>query len=258
MGQLPAPKDPVTVAIEKSIEEAADAAKEFAGKLLEPGLAEGGGLIKDQVAFWRFKNQIRIVLKAKKFLESKGIEPRRVLPKTFAPILETGSLEHEESMADIWAAMLANAADSTRTEEVLPAYPRILADLTSLEVRILEKLYPSNEGNIYRTDFMFDSVAVALHLEPSSPTVRLAADNLDRLGLIEPVIEFDTRSLEEYVKEFGGEHSDDLLRVSHPRSAALQRRRPRTRFKPRLDVKTGRYRLTTFGVDFIDACRRKP
>ena len=72
----------------EAIKQSFEAAKEFVGKLVNPALTEGGGIIQDTIKFWRFKNQINIALKAKQFLEEKGIEPVKVLPKTLVSILE--------------------------------------------------------------------------------------------------------------------------------------------------------------------------
>jgi hypothetical protein len=130
------PKDPLSTVIEKSIEEAAKAAKDYLDKLVSPGLEEGGGIIADTVAYWRFKNRVNLVLKAKAFLEAKGLEPKRLLPKVVAPLLEAGSLEEESEMQDRWAALLASAA--TDPDRVPPAFPRILAELSSTEARILD------------------------------------------------------------------------------------------------------------------------
>lgn len=126
----------MSTAIEKGIEEAAKAAKDYMDKLVGPGLEQGGGIIGDTVAYWRFKNQVNLVLKAKTFLEGKGIEPQRLLPKVVAPLLEAGSLEGEDDMKDRWAALLASAA--AEPSSVPPAFPRILSELSSTEARILE------------------------------------------------------------------------------------------------------------------------
>ena len=136
MPNLPASKDPMNTAIEKGIEEAAKAAKDYLDKLLTSGLEQTGGIIGDTVAFWRFKNKVNLVLKAKAFLEAKGIEPGRVLPKVVAPLLEAGSLEEESDMKDRWAALLASAA--TDPNKVPPAFPRILSEISSKEALILE------------------------------------------------------------------------------------------------------------------------
>ena len=49
--------DVSSTAIEKGI----DIAKSFVDKLVLPPIEELGLLIKDQISFWRFNNQIKIV-----------------------------------------------------------------------------------------------------------------------------------------------------------------------------------------------------
>lgn len=58
-------------------------------------LEELGGLLADQVKFYRFKNQVRILLKAQKFLGEAGVNPRRVPLKTLIPSLEEGKTDPE-------------------------------------------------------------------------------------------------------------------------------------------------------------------
>ncbi len=130
------PNDPMRIALEKGIEETAKIAKDYLDKLIVPGLEQSGGLIGDTVAFWRFKNKVNLILKAKAFLEKKGIEPKRLLPKVVAPLLEAGSLEEEADMKNRWAALLASAAE--KPEKVPPAFPKILSEISSIEARILE------------------------------------------------------------------------------------------------------------------------
>jgi len=103
----------------KTIEEAFKVAKDFIGKLVNPALEEGGGLIKDNIAYWRFRNQINLSIKAKKFLEDKGISPKKVLPKTLISILENGSLEEDDYMQNKWASLLANASNLLITKKKL-------------------------------------------------------------------------------------------------------------------------------------------
>ena len=48
-----------------AVEKGLDLAKGFVDKLVSPPIEELGLLIKDQVSYWRFSNQIKILNKAK-------------------------------------------------------------------------------------------------------------------------------------------------------------------------------------------------
>ncbi|OJW82200.1 MAG: hypothetical protein BGO69_16530 [Bacteroidetes bacterium 46-16] len=54
-----------------TIEKGLELAKDFLGKLISPTIEEIGLLISDNVKLYRFKNQVNILLKAKKIVERK-------------------------------------------------------------------------------------------------------------------------------------------------------------------------------------------
>lgn len=99
--------------------------QEFAGQLVGSPAQEAGELLTDHIRFRRFKTELKILTKAKAELEKAGIESRQVDLKVLAPLIEYSSLESEESLADKWAALLANAA--TAEECVPPASPTSFA-----------------------------------------------------------------------------------------------------------------------------------
>ena len=178
------PADPATTAIK----EAARLAEQFLGKLVNPALEEGGGILSDTVKFWRFKNQVNIVLNARDFLVLKGIEPKQVLPKTLISILEAGSLEEEVSMQNRWAAMLAHAADDTSESEVLPGYPEILKQLSQKEVALLDAFYQEIKGKNKeeREKVLFDKQKATTFLGISEEKYEVLLENLFRFGLCSP------------------------------------------------------------------------
>jgi hypothetical protein len=55
------------------------------------------------------------------------------------PILQHASVEDDHEMQSRWAALLAN--NSATPDKVLPGFPRILSELSPLDVRILDWLY---------------------------------------------------------------------------------------------------------------------
>jgi len=165
------------------------AAKEFAGKLISPSLEEGGGLIKDTIKYWRFKNQVNILLKAKEFLSMKGLEPSRILPKTLIPLLENASLEEDEAIQNKWATLLANAAREDIGYLIKPSYAEILNELSPIEVKILDYIYhrlnENKEVEIIRIDFTKKEI-LSIIGDKYSDDYYLIIDNLFRLNLLQP------------------------------------------------------------------------
>jgi hypothetical protein len=170
---------------DKAVEEAAKVAKDFLGKLLDPALQESGGILGDTLAYWRFKNKVNLALKAKRFLEEKGISPRGVTPKVLLPILEHGSLESSEDLKAKWSAMLANAA-TPGASEVPPSYAEILRELSSFEVRLLDKLYDETlrQEKQKRLEVSFLKEKICAHYQVSPEDFDVILDNLMRLNLV--------------------------------------------------------------------------
>jgi NurA-like 5'-3' nuclease len=170
----------------EAIKDSIEAAKEFAGKLISPGLEEGGGIIQDTIKFWRFKNQINILLKAKQFLEEKGIKPQKVLPKTLVPLLENGSLEEDEDMQNRWAALLSNAANPEINRNIKPAFIEILKELSPLEAKLLDLIYDEihRTGNDLSRPFIKDKICATFNINEME--FKIIADNLFRLNVCQP------------------------------------------------------------------------
>ncbi|MEW5761093.1 MAG: Abi-alpha family protein [Candidatus Thermoplasmatota archaeon] len=171
----------------EGIKAVVDTAKGFLEKLVGPPLEELGGLLADQVRFYRFKNQVKILLKAHKFLGEAGINPRRVSLKTLVPILEEGALEEDESMSDRWASLLATAADPNSKISVQPSFPEVLKELSPKEALIIDKIFDMVISlPIPREEWSFrgavgDSIKQVFHL--SDEEFEIAIDNLYRLRL---------------------------------------------------------------------------
>lgn len=128
--------DITSTAIEKGI----DVAKNFLDKLIIPPIEETGLLIKDQVTMWRFKNQIKMINKAKTYCEKYNINPKTISLKLLCPILEYSSLEEEDKLQDKWAILLTNMVDSEQNIEN-HVFPYILSQISSTEFAFLENVY---------------------------------------------------------------------------------------------------------------------
>ncbi len=173
---------------ETAVKESIRVAEQFLNKLFGPAAEEGGGLIKDKVEFWRFKSKIELLMKTKSFLEEKGIDPRLVLPKTLIPILESGSLENDPTLSDMWANLLASYATGNLE---IQSYPFLLRELSPMEVSLLSSLYSARKRSALKgRDLVTHGVtskSICGGLGISEERYGVMVDNLFRLNLVQPV-----------------------------------------------------------------------
>jgi len=83
--------------------------------------------------------------RARKFLDSRGIEPNsyhEVPIKTLLPIMELGSLEDDDTLQDKWAKLLASAVAG---ETIHPSYTKILSEISKNEALMLDYLKKPTE-----------------------------------------------------------------------------------------------------------------
>jgi len=121
---------------------------EYADIIIEPPLKEVGGLFADQVRYWRYKNQLTILAKAKKLHEKHGISPRKIPVKTLVNLLEYSSLEEDETMQDIWANLLANATNAENDYKGHNRLIHVLKELSTEEAIVLNYMYAEyKQGN---------------------------------------------------------------------------------------------------------------
>jgi hypothetical protein len=125
-----------------TIEKGLEIAKSFVDKLIMPSVEETGLLMKDHITMWRFKNQVKMLNKAKDYCEKYNIQPKKISLKVLSPLLEYLSLEEEEVMQDKWSILLSNLIDSEQNIEN-HVFPYILSQLSTDEFLPLEKVYDS-------------------------------------------------------------------------------------------------------------------
>lgn len=189
---------------EKAIEEAAQTARHYLDQIFLEPLSELGLLLKDKISFWRFKNQINTVLKARNFLERKGIRPESIksnfLPETVIPLLEAASETSDNTLSDMFAGLLASALNPETKETMHPAYAKVLAQLSLLDAVILKDLYFNVLSMAQSLDLEKPPENYNLHqpphrqlgIEPKSPPdpsdhseqeMMLSFQNIKRLGI---------------------------------------------------------------------------
>lgn len=157
------------------------------------GLEEGetGQLFVDRARWLRLEQAAEIVERARIQLERAGAEPRKVAPKVLVAILEGASLEDDEDLRDMWAGMLASAAAGS---PLGVQYPKLLAEMGSDEVRILETACnaPLDTG-------IADGERLRSRLSMPENRYHVAMDNLFRLRLFIPLVPDRARPAAQYL-----------------------------------------------------------
>lgn len=119
------------------------AAQPFLARILGPGAEEIGEIGREYIKGRRAKNLARTLADADKQLADVGREAQEVPLTTLDPLLDAASLEADPTLAEKWAALLANAADSAHSTAITAGYVEILRQLTPAEARLLDKLFMS-------------------------------------------------------------------------------------------------------------------
>ena len=110
------------------------------------------------------------------------------------PLIEAASLEEDDDLQDIWARLLANAADAESGVDVQRRFVTILQDFNRLEAQVLSMLASEPEevrSKVIHTAKLPDRVISHKEVSgrdenPGAPTadVELALWNLVRLGCV--------------------------------------------------------------------------
>jgi hypothetical protein len=93
---------------------AAQSLGQFVANLICEPLELASGMISDRLRFARVKRLLRISSGFGELVKKRGIgQFRRISPKLVLPMLEYASLEDEDELQDLWASLLASAANSS-------------------------------------------------------------------------------------------------------------------------------------------------
>lgn len=130
--------------------ETAKAVREYLGIILKNPLNEFGLLVHDEVRYWRFKNQVRIVERARQFLDGKGIDASKiadsVLPEAIVPLIEAAGDTSDPNLSELFAGLLASAINPATAEMTHRSFASILSQLSPLDAVIVRNLYTGIAG----------------------------------------------------------------------------------------------------------------
>jgi hypothetical protein len=107
-------------------------------KMLGPAADELAKMWEDQIRLYRYERQMKCVEKAAKMAKEAGFKPKAVAPKILFPLLEGASMEEDEGLHTMWAALLVNAASPENAGGVRPGFIAILREMAPDEAHLLQ------------------------------------------------------------------------------------------------------------------------
>lgn len=105
--------------------------------MLGPATAEIAERFRDDVRLYRFGRQLACLKKAEQMAKDAGFTPKAVPIKLLFPLLEGASLEENEDLHTMWAALLANAASPEDARTVRAGFIAILRQMEPDEAAVL-------------------------------------------------------------------------------------------------------------------------
>ncbi len=169
---------------EIEVEASKEEVQSFFNSIIPDFVRDAGGILSDNVRFWRWQNQVRIMKKVKEKIELSGLRKKQIPLKVLVPILEHSSLEEDSDLQDKWANMLSNAISGSK--KISPNFVAILSELSAVEVGLLDKLHSeaSKISNYdQRKDLQFGRRNICQILGIEVPAADLIIENLIRLGI---------------------------------------------------------------------------
>lgn len=145
--------------------------------LAGPAAEEFGLMLRDSVRMYRFKRQIRLLKQFEKVCNNARITPQAVKFSLLFDILERASVEDDDELQDLWANLLANAADPQTRTIVGRAFPEILRQLSRQEALFLNAVYEL-VGEEHK------SMSLPINNGSLPALNRIEQENLMRLGLL--------------------------------------------------------------------------
>jgi hypothetical protein len=114
---------------------------EFLGKAFGPAIEAAGGLLGDQLRYWRARNLDRLAEKWRRHLQARGIDPSTAKSLSFSDAyraLDAASMEEDDDVQDLWARLLAGAMDPCRPTKIKKVYIDLLKSIGVAEALFLD------------------------------------------------------------------------------------------------------------------------
>jgi hypothetical protein len=162
-------------------------------RMLGPAADELGQRFGDRVRLYRYGRSLDMLKKAEKMATEAGFTPKAVPIKLLFPLLEGASFEENETLHDMWAALLANAASPENPDIVRPGFIAILRQLVADEAALLNCIFDQVTKAMPQTDFD----------EPLAESALLDSHAALGFGIIERSLDGSVKSTRSNAWQFG-------------------------------------------------------
>ena len=150
--------------------------REMFGTAPEDVVALLGG---DWLKVRRAENLLRTIQRAHERLKKDGIKPEAASLSIGLPILIAAADESREEIQDLWARLLAAAADPARSKSFRNAFIEVIKKMDPLDAAVLQ-VAQAEGGRI--DGGKVNSIAARLTL--SNDQVGVSVENLEKLGIL--------------------------------------------------------------------------
>jgi hypothetical protein len=207
----------------------------FFNKLAGPMAEELGLMLGDKVRAYRVKNWIKIFQRMQRMLKEAGLPVNAVPPRLLLPLIESCSVEDNETLQELWAGLLATA--SQQTDSVSPSFVETLKQLTPEEARYLDDIYGELQSLQRRMGTREMSINPYVFTGRGGLPSSVTSDTYERLGLIrrdfKVSLKFDSSSIKR------ASSIDGALDAIQGTESEIGYR----------------FLFTTYGINFLEACR---
>lgn len=163
----------------KSLDMVMDFARRIGGEAAD----EVGIHLGNKFRAWRIINACNIFEKTKRKLTQAGLPPNALPPRLFLPFMDASSAEDDESLQEMWAALLATAMLSP--DAVPPSFIETLKQMTPDEARYIDKIYGgrTNSNNPHRVA-VDEQLPFGIFTEKAGAPKNVSVETYERLGII--------------------------------------------------------------------------
>jgi Abortive infection alpha len=118
----------------KLASEGVAAAKGYVDLFVKPPLEELGLFMKETIGSFRVKNQIKVLSRTRQICIEQGIDPKKMLPDVFVPLIEEAGNTSDPDLSEMFANLLTSHL--TDNSNAHPTFAKVLGQVSPLDAKL--------------------------------------------------------------------------------------------------------------------------